>query len=157
MPEFISKLGEWHPAKEKIGLTNQGEKTIKYDGKNVKPGDPFVYDGPDREAVKVLNQEGHKNRAGELVLGQDFRNDPDFLDAIAKRNFPRGEEGVKQYLEFIGFSEEEASKNFNKRMGTVQAHEVPKKVKAINELGGGRDYSGQGNNVYGGFGDSPNT
>ena len=156
MPNFVSKCGELHPAKEKIGLTNLSDKTIKYNGETIKPGDPFVYDGPCREAIKVLNIEGRKNKDGELVLGRDFRTDPDFLKAIVNQNYNRGKEGLQEYLNDIGFDEKVDSENFNKKIATVKAHEVPKKVKAINALGGGKDFSGQGNDVKGDFGDPPN-
>jgi len=54
MPTWVSKRGKWLPAKEKIGLVNKSEKVITYNGVEIQPGDPFVYDGPDREALKSL-------------------------------------------------------------------------------------------------------
>ena len=56
-PTFVSKDGIWHPAKEKIGLVNRSGKTKTIDGKRIKPGDPYIYEGADRAALFVLYQD----------------------------------------------------------------------------------------------------
>ena len=37
MPKYVSKFGEWKPAKEKVAITNS-------------KGEPEIYEGPDRAA-----------------------------------------------------------------------------------------------------------
>lgn len=148
MPTFVSNQGKWYPAKEMVGLTNVGKTPIKYKGRTINPGEPFVYKGPDREAVKMLHE------AGEEHLGTDFRRDPEFLQAVRNMGFQSGEQGVKDYLDAIGYDEAKEKKKFEERASVVKSHELPKKAEEIRELGGGRDTTGNKNNdLIGGFGD----
>jgi len=143
MATFISKNGKWFPAKEKIGLTNLSTKVIKYKGEDIKPGEPFVYSGPDREALKMLHV------TGEESLGRDFRNDPEFRQACRNQGF----ENVEAYLKHLGYDEEKEEKEFKKKAATVKSHEIPSKVEEIKILAGGQDRSGNKNDHIGGFGD----
>ena len=144
MAKFISDGGQWSPGKEHIGLTNLSDKPIKYDGKTYEPGEPFIYIGPDREAVKMLNE------AGEEKLGHYFKNDPEFLQAVRNIGFQNADE----YLAQIGYDEEKAKEEFNKKASVVNKHELPKKAKEIIIMGGGKDTSGsKDNDVIGGFGE----
>jgi hypothetical protein len=144
MPTFISNKGLWNPAKETIGLINKSEKVIIYEGKDIQPGEPFIYKGPDREALKMLHE------AGASSLGTDFRHDPEFLQAVRNQQF----DSVDEYLKHIGYDEEAETKKFKERSATVKAHEVPNKVAEIKSMGGGKDFSGnKDNDVVGGFGD----
>ena len=144
MPSFISDGGLWSPAKETIGLINKSDKVIKYQGKEINPGEPFIYVGPDREALKMLHE------AGAATLGTDFRHDPEFLQAVRNQQF----DDIEQYLKHIGYDEEAEKKKFKERTATVKAHEVPTKVEQIKAMGGGKDFSGnKDNDVGGGFGD----
>jgi len=142
MPRYISKDGEWHPAKEKVGLTNITKQDKEVDGKIVKPGEPYVYEGPDRAALFELYKEGVDK------LGRNFKNDPDFIARVRQLGF----KDVSEYLKIIGYDEAEVEKKFNEKASAVSKHELPKKVEAIKKLGGGQDTSGQGNDTYGGFG-----
>lgn len=144
MSSWVSDKGKWHPAKEKIALTNLSDVDIKHNGQVIKPGDPFIYEGPDRQAIKELHE------AGQNHLGDDFRRDPDFIQMTRTRNF----NSVKEYLDWLGYDEKEHDEECKKKMHTVKAHEVPKRAKEIMVMGGGKDYSGNENNdVIGGFGD----
>ncbi len=144
MSSFVSVKGKWYPAKEKIALTNLSEASIKYDGKTIKPGEPFIYDGPDREAIKALHE------AGQDHLGEDFRRDPDFIQMTRTRNF----NSVEEYLEWLGYDEKKHDEECKKKMHSVKAHEIPKRVKEIKAMGGGKDHSGnRDNDVIGGFGE----
>jgi len=144
MPSFISDKGVWSPAKEEIGLINKSEKIIEYKGKKIKPGQPFIYNGPDREALKLLNEQG----AG--TLGTDFRHDPEFRQAVRNQGF----ETVEDYLKNIEYDEEADTKKFKEKAASVKAHEVPEKVEQIKTMGGGKDFSGnKDNDIVGGFGD----
>lgn len=143
MPTFVSNKGKWYPAKEKIGLTNLSDKIIKYKGNSIKPGEPFVYSGPDREALKMLEKEGREH------LGKDFRHDKEFLKAVRTMEFA----DVDSYLKYCGYDEEQDQRDFNKRAEVTKAHDIPKKVNEIRVMGGGKDYAGNKNDVIGGFGE----
>ena len=155
MPSFVSNRGKWVPAKEEIGLTNLSDKPIEFDGKIIPPGKPFVYIGPDREAVKELELNGNVDSEGNKHLGKDFISDPDFLQAVRNMGFETGDVGVKKYLELIGYDEKKEKELFESRAENVQAHEIPERINVINQLGGGKDTSGQGKHRYGNFGDPP--
>jgi hypothetical protein len=143
MPTYVSNRGVWHPAKEKVGLVNKSDKPIEYNGKTIQPGEPFVYEGPDREAIKELHL------AGRTTFGQDFKTDPEFLQMVRNRGF----QSVEEYLSMIGYDEEKAEKEFEERAAVVQAHEVPKRHAEIKMLGGGKDTSGNRQDLHGGFGE----
>ena len=144
MATFTSNKGVWSPAKEQVGLINKSDKIIEYDGKKIQPGQPFVYNGPDREALKMLNLEG------VATLGTDFRHDPEFRQAVRNQGF----EDVEDYLKHIGYDEEADAKKYKEHTAHVKAHEIPKRVAQINTMGGGKDFSGnKDNDVVGGFGD----
>ena len=148
MPTFVSRMGKWYAGKEEIGLTNKGKDPIQWEGKTVNPGQPFIYRGPDREAVKVLNE------ANQESLGMDFRRDPEFLQAVRNMGFQSGEQGVADYLDMIGFDVEEHEKRFDEQISVVRRHELPEKVKEIKVIGGGKDTAGvKENDCIGGFGD----
>ena len=132
------------PAKEEIGLINKSEQVIEYEGQKIKPGQPFIYRGPDREALKLLH------KAGAATLGQDFRHDPEFLQAVRNQGFT----SIDDYLKNIGYDEKADEDKFTKRTATVKAHEIPSRVEKINVMGGGKDFSGnKDNDIVGGFGD----
>jgi len=145
MPRFISKEGVWYPAKERIALKNLSGKVKKVDGEEVRPGEEYIYKGPDRAALFELF------KAKVETFGQDFRKDPDFLQAVRNQNF----KDVDSYLEFIGYDKEKIEKEFQEKASQVHKDELPKRVKAIETLGGGVDTTGSGKDRYGGFGPQP--
>ena len=143
-PSWISKDGVWHPAKEKVGLTNLSGKTKTIEGKKIKAGDPYVYEGPDRAALFELFKEKTK------TLGNDFKKDPDFLNRVRNLGFK-----LDEYLEAVGYDADKVEKDFKSKAAEVQKHEIPEKIKSIETLGGGSDSSGGGKDKYGGFGPQP--
>ena len=142
MPQYVSHEGIWHPAKEKVGLINKSGKTKEIDGKEVKDGDPYIYEGPDRAALFELFKQKVE------TLGTSFRNNPEFLTAIRNQGF----QSVDDYLESIGYDENKALAEFEEKASVVQKHELPEKVAGVKVLGGGKDFAAQGEDVYGGFG-----
>lgn len=149
MAGYVSKEGLWSPIKERVVLKNESDHPItnpstdgKYVGDMVQPGEEFIYEGPDRAALYELW------KAKEEHFGIDFRKSPEFLENIRKFNFKT----EKEYLKFIGYDDKKAKEEFNKKASVVTKHELPVKVKALRELGGGKDFSGQGNDKYGDFG-----
>lgn len=148
MPSYISKGGKWYPAKEKVALTNYSEKTIKnpstdekYKDEEIKPGEQYMYAGADRAALYELW------KAKVEHFGEDFRTNPEFLQAV--RNM--GYTNYKKYLKDIGFDEEKMEKDFAEKAEIVATHDLPKKVKALDILAGGRDFSGGGQDMKGDF------
>lgn len=146
MPKYVSKGGVWYPAKEKVALKNYGSKTIKNPStdeklkdEEIKPGEDFIYSGPDRASMFEL----WKVKAEHF--GEDFRTNPDFLQAV--RNM--GYSSYKKYLKDIGFEEKKLDEDFKEKIAEVNLHELPKKVKAIETLAGGKDTSGQGQDMKG--------
>jgi hypothetical protein len=149
MAKYVSVLGKWSPRKETAQMKNTFGKTITSDmiigpdgSHTVKEGQVFIYNGPDREAIKMLKE------AGTDTLGRDFRHDPEFLQAVRNMGF----NGVDEYLKWIGFSEKE---EFKKQMDLVSELATGKKdvQNEILELAGGRDFTGNKSNSFiGGFG-----
>ena len=146
MPNYVSKGGVWYPAKEKVGLTNLSGKTKEVDGKKVKHGDPYVYEGPDRAALFELYQIDQSGKT--TTLGQDFKTDPEFINRVRQLGF----KDVDEYLKSVGYDPEQVEVEFKKKARVVNKHELPERVKEIETLGGGKDFSGQGKDVRGGFG-----
>lgn len=143
MPSYVSHKGVWYPAKEKVALTNKSKKAFTYQGKVINPGDPFIYEGPDREALRELFAEGQETR------GQDFRRDPEFIQACRNRGFNT----VDDYLAFINYDEAADDKKFKEKAAQVTSHEISERVKELNFMGGGKDTSGAGKSFIGGFGE----
>lgn len=143
MPKWVSQEGVWHPRNEKVALVNNSEKVKKIGDQEVGPGEPYIYEGPDRAALFQLFQEKQES------LGGDFRHDAEFL--LRVKNL--GYRDLDDYLSSIGYDSEKAVKLTEEKLSRVNKHELPKKIKAIETLGGGKDFSGQGNDKAGGFGE----
>lgn len=148
MPNWISLRGKWFPCKEKVALKNLSKDPFKYKNEVIQPGDPFIYEGPDREAIKHLVLEGLE------TLGTDFRRDPEFLQMVRTMGFTAGEQGVGDYLTFIGYDEEADEKRFKDQASVVKKHDLPERHREILTMGGGRDTTGNKSaDIIGGFGE----
>lgn len=157
MPTFVSDKGIWYAAREKVGgLIYQGNKVIpKADlpasitivGDFLKKGEPLIYDGADREALKMLQLEGYDLK-GERVMGTDFRHEVEFLQGVRNMGF----NSVDEYLKHIGYDEEADAKRFKETAMKTKSHEIAEKVKEIKVLAGGRNEAGDGD-IIGGFGE----
>ena len=148
MPRFVSKGGKWYPQSERVALKNNSTATIKnpstdekLKNEEIRPGQDYIYSGPDRAALFALWQEKVEH------FGEDFRKNPEFLQAC--RNM--GYTSYKTYLKDIGFNEEKMEKEFAEKAEEVTSHELPEKVEAIDRLAGGADTSGSGQDMKGGF------
>jgi len=130
MPRFVSKDGKWYPAKEHAVLPH------------LAGTDKEVYDGPDRAALFVLFQEKVDH------LGQDFRHDIELINRVRQLGY----KDVNAYAKADGYDKEKAHKELEEKGEVVSKHEIEEKVKGVEVLGGGKDFSGQGNDKYGGFG-----
>jgi hypothetical protein len=143
MPTYNSKDGVWTPAQEKVALTNFSKETKVINGKEIVPGEPYIYEGPDRAAEFELFQ------AGEKQLGQAFWEDPDMIDRARQLGY----KDVMAYAKARGWKKEESDKQFNEKAKIVLKHEPPKKSKEKKIIGGGVDATGSGKDIIGGFGD----
>ena len=130
-PRWISKDGEWHPAKEHVVLPH------------LSGTDKEVYDGPDRAALLVLFQEKVDH------LGSNFKHDPDLLMRVKSLGY----ENIEQYCKEVGYDEKKAEEDFKEKAVKVESHEIEKRVKMVETLGGGIDSTGQGQDTIGGFGE----
>jgi len=142
MPSYISRDGVWHPAKEKVALVNHSKKDIEINGETVKAGDPYIYDGADRAALFEL----YKEKVD--TLGINFRQDPDLIARVRQLGY----KSVDAYAKVVGYDKKKVDEDFEKNASVVNKHELPEKVEAIQTLGGGRDFAGQGMDKHGGFG-----
>ena len=150
MPTYISHEGIMYPAKEKVGLVNNSGGPMKHPitGDIIAEGDPYIYEGPDRAAMFELYQADKTGKT--TTFGQHFGQNTDFLQMVRNLGFANKEE----YLKFIGYDEKESKDKFEKFSSAINKHELPKRVAAIQVLGGGKDYGvGGKNNRYGGMGD----
>ena len=150
MPEFVSIGGKCFPKHERIGLVNLSDEVIinefSNEGKPIQPGDPFIYDGPDRAALEAIIEEYGEDAKH---IGEDFKSNPEFIQQT--RNM--GYNTVEDYLAAIGYDkkkETEKSEQFIKQE-TAHTPEVPHEESFI--AGAGIDESGAADNdVCGGFG-----
>jgi hypothetical protein len=142
MPTFISKQGEWYPAKEHAVLPHLS-------------GTPReVYDGPDRAALLLLWQESGKPEDAKRCmdhLGIHFKNDPDFVNRVRQMGF----DSVDKYLAFIGYDEKEAGKLAEENLVRVKSHEILKRAKAVDTEGGGVEFGTGEVLAKGAIGDVP--
>jgi hypothetical protein len=152
MPSYVSRGGVWYPQKERTALKNYSNKTIKnpstdekFKDEDIKPGEDYIYSGPDRASLFELW------KAKVETFGEDFRRNPEFLQAV--RNM--GYSTYKTYLKDIGFDEAKLEEDFKNNSEKVNTHELPEKVQAIDALAGGRDFSGSGKDMKGGFSQPP--
>lgn len=137
MPNWVSILGKWLPAKE---FAVNDKMTLE----DHRAGKSAVYEGPDRAAKAELDA------AGVEHLGQDYHMEPDLIRAARELGFKT----VDEYLQtMFGFDPKEAAKKQQELMGITNEHKLPEKKAPIKELGGGVDTTGKGKNTYGGFGD----
>ena len=154
MPSWITDQdGKWHPAKEKVALTNYGKpfKDVKT-GEMVNTGEPYIYEGPCRAALFELWQ--IDKTGATTTLGENFRTNTEFLESYAKARQAFGFNTVDDYLKYLGYDISKAKAEFEKKAAVLTKHELPKRVEEIKRIGGGNDAANPGKNIkYGGFGE----
>jgi hypothetical protein len=142
MPTYISKDGMWYAAKEKVALQNITGKVKVVNGVEVLPGEPYIYEGPDRAALFELY------KAGVETFGIDFHNDPELISRVRQLGYKT----VDAYAKVMGYDKKKIEEAFIKNASVIQKHELPKRVADLDLMGGGKDFSGQGKDKKGGFG-----
>lgn len=133
MPNYVSKDGIWHPAKEHAVLPHLAGTSKE------------VYDGPDRASLFELF------KAKQESFGIDFRNDVELINRARQLGY----KSVDEYAKLMGYDAKKVEEEFEKKASKVTLHELPERVAAIETMGGGKDLSGQNNKDYkGGFGEA---
>lgn len=173
MPTWTSdEKGIWHPAKESAPLKNLSDKAIKVkqtddEGKvftrTIKPGQDYIYEGPDRAALFQWweengkpSEEEMKRLDGNVTFGEDFKMNTEFLQQYGIARQAHGFSSVEEYLKFLGYDEAKSKKRFEEKASVVAKHDMPARIREIKKLGGGQDYATGKLNRYGDFGEAPN-
>jgi len=158
MPNWISKDGVWHVAKEKVGLKNNSKETIinpseegsKGFEEKVGPGEPFIYEGPDRAALFELFQ---ADKSGDVTtLGEHFTDDVQMQDLARQRGY----KSVMDYAKHFGYNKEKVEAKFKEAISEINTHDLPKKVAMLEAAqSGGTNTAGTEGHMKGGFGEQP--
>jgi hypothetical protein len=128
--------------KEKCSLVNHSDKPMEYpkgSGVMIQPGEPFIYEGPDRQSMFELF------KAKQETFGMDFHKDPELINRVRQLGY----KSVNQYAKDVGYDAEEVQKKFDELSSKVNMHELPARVEEVEVMSGGSDTSGQGNDRKG--------
>jgi hypothetical protein len=168
MPSWIAdEKGLLHPAKERVGLVNNTGERMKHPttGEMIEPGDPYIYDGPDRAAMFQWWEENGKPTAEQIkampddaiTMGTDFHTNQEFMDFYAKYRQAFGFQNMAEFLTYLGYDEKKQQDRFKNLSQEVKLHELPERVPEIKKVGGGDDRANPGKNIrLGGWGEQPN-
>ena len=142
MGTWVSKDGEFFPAKEKVSLVNTTGKTIVVNGKSVGPDEPYIYEGPDRGATEYLQEQGVKS------LGQKWYNDPEIISRIRQVHNC----SIEEYKQMMGYDEKTTSEEFEKKFSQVNLHKDPPRKQGSRFNSGGKNTAGNSGHIEGDFG-----
>ena len=167
--------GLLHPARERgVPLYNRTNKSIKVEqtddaGKKfimtVKPGQPYIYEGPDRAAMFQWWEENGKPTAEQIknmpneaiTMGSSFQTNQEFMDFYAKYRQAFGFQNMQEFLNYLGYDEKKQKERYQKLSQDINLHDLPDRVPEIKKVGGGDDRANPGKNLrYGGWGEQPN-
>lgn len=137
MPNFVSKEGVWVPAREKVSIMDEN-------------GEPEIYEGPDREAVKMLKEMGTAiDDEGNSVMGQHFTDNPDMYELARAKHY----DTVEEYAERMGYNKDKAKKIYEENLKEIKTHKDPDKKKTTVSSPGGMDTANGKVVDKGGFGE----
>jgi len=114
MPSYISKGGEWVPAKEKAV--------------NIRTGD--VYEGPDREASKEIKDAGGR-------MGMKSNEDPENIMRARQLGI-----SVDELLSLNAPPKSEVDKANQAKEDMVVTHQLPPKKQQVRTVSGGTTIRG---------------
>lgn len=134
MASFDSKDGVWIPKTEKVALVER------------ESGEPFIYEGPDRAALDYLKKEGVDH------LGVHFTKDADIIFRAKQLNMT-----LEEFCELHKNTEAERKKTFDAAHATKVLHRPTPRKEGVKDLGGGKDFANQKNNMSGALGELPST
>ena len=107
MPSFVSKGGIWYPAKERSVNQDTGE----------------LYEGPDREAVKIIKEETGSETG---TLGTDVTKDPENIMRARQLGMT-----VEEFLKLNTPPTEEQKKAEEAKENLVVTHTAPKRKQGV--------------------------
>lgn len=113
MPSFKSINGIWEPAHERVATVD-------------KNGQPQIYDGPDREAKKYIEEEGGN-------VGQDAMKDPQLLQTSRNMGF----NSVEEYIAYFKPSEQQVAMKAEADAKVVTHHQPEAKEGVTGGTPGG--------------------
>lgn len=135
MPSWISKGGVWEPAEEYAVNPNA-------------PKGQEIYKGPDREAVKILKEEGVDHLGTALP-------DADMLRLARSLGY----DSIDKYLaEMVPGAKERSEAAYKKAKGIVEDHKDVPRIKGTDFEGGGKNTAPGADpksHRKGGFGEKP--
>ena len=154
MPRFISDEGVWVVAKERVSLKNEtGAVAVnpsvegsKYHKEQIQPGEDFIYEGPDRAALKMLQE---LDLAEQGYMGQHYSESPELFELARTKGY----DNVEDYVKKLGYKTDKAKELVKKYKDTYYSHSGPAKVTGTKFKGGGTNTAGTGNDIEGDFGD----
>jgi len=140
MPNYVSKLGKFIPAKERVVLSHM-------------PRGKEIYEGLDRAALYEMHKAGHIDKEGNIsdYFGESYKEHEHTLEKARSLGYNT----VEEYLKVKGFNEKKALAEFEETHGKEVDHDARKVQAAINELAGGKDETNSENNRTGDFGLPP--
>ena len=142
MGTWVSKNGVQVPAREKVALVNNTDKTIIVDGKSVGPGEPYIYEGPDRSATEYLKENSVE------YLGRPWFEDPEVIGRIRQIHNC----SIKEYMDMTGYDEKTTLAEVEKKLSEFVLHSTPVRKPGQRQRSGGADSTGSGKNYEGNFG-----
>lgn len=156
MAKWISEGGMFFPANERVGLTNNTDKVITnpsaewsmFYNEEVQPGADYIYEGPCRDALKILREQGLEDLG---FLGDHFTQNNDMIE-LARIKYNKT---VEEYAEMMGYNKDKAKELAEKYKKQVFVRLEPKRVPEIKISGGGTNRAGTGGDKAGGLGDIP--
>jgi len=127
MPKYISDNGKWEPAKEKAAITNA-------------KGEPEIYEGLDREALKEM-------KAGN-VESRHFWEDTEWVNRVRQLH----NMSMEEYMKSVGFDANTTRAEFEKKVTEVNTHQDLPRKPGTKFASGGKNTAG-GGSLEGDFGD----
>ena len=128
MSTYVSKNGEWKPAKEKVAIVNA-------------KGEPEVYEGPDRAALADI-------KAGNIE-SKPFWKDTEWINRVRQLH----NMSMEEYMVSVGFDEKTSLEEFEKKMKEVNLHKDLPRRPATRFKSGGANTAGSSGHLEGDFGD----
>jgi hypothetical protein len=158
MASWISEEGVFFPANERVSMMNETDEEIdnpsiegsQYYGMKVPPRSPYVYEGPCRDALKVLHDLGLEEQG---YMGDHFSQNEKMRDLAREFNCKDVAEYVKKTTNYNSDRAKEIVAEYKKKSIT---HGPLHKVANVRPSGGGTNTTGKGNDMEGAIGTPPN-
>ena len=156
MGQWISDGGIMYPANERVSLKNTSEKMIinpsvegsKFYKEEVEPGNDYIYEGPCRDAMKHLVDQGLDPYTG--FIGTHFMMSNEMYEIARAKGYDNVEDMIEKTTNYNAKDAKEKVEAYRKKFNTRKA---PERVKAINPPSGGRNEAGTGGDLSGGMGE----